>query len=103
MARGQEKKVGDTFVNANGYEYTKTADRGWLGTHVLVMEKHIDRRLRSNERVCFKVGKKPVIENLELRIRGDRKSTRARLAQVEARILDLQAEREELLGQLEEL
>jgi hypothetical protein len=96
MPRGQASQVGDKTVNINGYEQTKTADRGWVASHVLVMEESLGRQLEPGEYVSFKTGtpRVPVeLANLELRKRGDhRKSNRARIAQILARIEELQAE-----------
>lgn len=98
MPRGEAAKVGDTFVNRNGYTYVKTEDRGFVAKHVLVKEKDIGRRLASNEFVKFRDNDRSNCEpdNLELRIRGDRRSPQARLAALEARIEELEAEAEEL-------
>ena len=96
MPRGQASEVGDKTVNVNGYEQTKTADRGWVATHILVMEESLGRQLQPGEYVSFTGGtpRVPVeLKNLELRKRGDhRKSNRARIAQVKTRIEELQAE-----------
>jgi len=106
MARGQRSRVGDKTVNQNGYEYTKTDDRGWVGSHILVMEEHLGRLLRPGEYVAF-VGANhspPItMDMIELRRRGDfRTSAKARIAQIEARIEELQAEREALEAELKE-
>lgn len=98
MPRGQAAKPGDKTTNANGYEYTRTADRGWVGTHILVMEEKLKRQLRPGEYVQFVKDhrKRPItIDMLELRRRGDfRSKSLARIAQIEARIAELQAEKE---------
>jgi hypothetical protein len=100
MARGKPSEVGDKTVNQNGYEQTKTADRGWVATHVLVMEESLGRKLEPGEYISFKPGadKVPVLlGNLELRRRGDKRSSnRARIAQIEARMEELQAELDHL-------
>jgi hypothetical protein len=98
MPRGQAAEVGSTFVNKNGYEHTKTEDRGFIGTHILKMEEFLGRRLEKGEFVKFIDGDRSNLDlsNLELRTRGDRKSPQARLAELEARIEDLQAEADEL-------
>lgn len=103
MPRGKPANPGDTKVNDNGYEYTKTADRGWVATHQLVMEESIGRPLEPGEYVSFKTGapRSPVaLVNIELRRRGDKRSTnRQRIAQIDTRIEELQAERELLLAE----
>jgi hypothetical protein len=98
MARGNKAQVGDTCVNRNGYEYVKT-ETGWVGSHILLMEHMIGRQLAPGEYVAFKNGHTPPItpDMIELRKRGDRKTKAARLAALDARIEELQAEREALL------
>jgi hypothetical protein len=98
MGRGQRAQVGDRQVNKNGYEYVKTKD-GWKGSHILVMEKHLGRPLLPGEYVAFLNGHRPpvTLDMIELRKRGDRKSKAARLAAIDARIEELQAERQALL------
>jgi hypothetical protein len=100
MPRGKAAEIGDIKVNDNGYGYTKT-ERGWVATHQLLMERHLGRELEPGEYVSFKAGapRHPaLLENIELRRRGDKKtSNRHRLAQIDARIEELQAEREILL------
>ncbi len=97
IPRGQKAKVGDKTVNKLGYEYVRTKT-GWKGSHVLVMEKHLGRELLPGEYVTFKNGHKPPItfDMLELRKRGDKKSPRARIAVIEDRIRELEAELEYL-------
>lgn len=100
MPRGQRAAVGDTKVNDNGYQYTKTEDRGWVGTHQLMMEALVGRQLLPGEYVAFKSSNKLDFssDNLELRRKGDKKtSINHRLAQIEARIEELEAERDLLI------
>jgi hypothetical protein len=102
MPRGQQAEVGTRTKNKNGYWQTKTEDRGWMADHILLMEAHIGRRLRPNEFVKFKSEDRGNLDlgNLELRTRGDAKSAAARLAAIEVRIEELQAEAEELRRQI---
>lgn len=100
MPRGQRAAVGDTKVNDNGYQYTKTEDRGWVGTHQLAMEELIGRQLLPGEYVSFNSNDKLNFSeaNLTLRRKGDKKtSINHRLAQIEARIEELEAERDLLI------
>lgn len=103
MPRGQNAEVGDTYINKNGYSHTKTADRNWIGTHILVVEGSIGRRLAADEYVVFLTKDRSDLSypgNLELRKRGSNTvSVRSRLAAIDARIDELQAERELLLLQ----
>lgn len=98
MPKGTASPVGTETVNQNGYRQRKTEDRGWVAVHVLLMEQKLGRKLEPNEFVKFKDGKRSNLDprNLELRVRGDAKSPQARLAAVEARIEELQAEAESL-------
>jgi hypothetical protein len=98
MPRGQAAEVGATFVNQNGYHHTKAEGRGFVATHILLMEEKLGRQLEKTEFVKFIDNDRTNLEpsNLELRVRGDSKSPQARLAAVEARIEELQAEAEEL-------
>jgi hypothetical protein len=96
MPRGAEAPIGAERVAPNGYRYRKM-DYGWeLVSRVLMIEK-IGRPLREDEYVAFIDGDKTniVIENLEIRIRG-KASLRKRLAQVEARLAEMLALRDEL-------
>lgn len=100
MGRGSKSEIGDKNVNRNGYEYTKT-ERGWVGSHILMIEEELGRQLEPGEYVAFKPGvpKTPVVRaNIELRRRGDsKKSNKARIAQIDARIEELKAERKILM------
>jgi hypothetical protein len=93
MPRGKRAQVGDVCINKNGYEYRKTED-GWVGTHTLVMEEKLGRKLLPGEFVAFLNGHTPPITltMIELRKHGDRKSKAARIAAIEARMEELQAE-----------
>lgn len=94
MPRGQPSEIGSKTINQNGYEQTKTED-GWIGSHILIMEEHLKRKLTKFERVKFIDGdrKNLTLENLELFIIKTG-STRKKIAQLEARIAELQAELE---------
>lgn len=102
MPRGEVAEVGATFVNKNGYHHTKT-DTGWKATHVVKMEAKLHRPLMPHEYVKFIDGDKTNlnIDNLELRVRGDRKGPQARIDVIDAQIEELQAEREELVKLLD--
>ncbi len=104
MTRGRSSEVGDTCINKNGYQHTKTADRGWIGTHILVVEEAIGRRLQPGEYVSFRSSDRSDLtypNNLELRRRGDKKvSVASRIAAIDARIDELQAERVLLLAEV---
>lgn len=95
MPRGKLADVGAERTSANGYHYTKTADRGWVLTHWLTAEKTLGRQLKENEMVKFvdpkfkrdpknPAGVKVIVKKTS--------SLRKREAQIEARITELQAE-----------
>lgn len=93
MPRGQASKAGDRTVNRNGYDHTKTDDRGWVGTHVLIMEEHLGRRLGASERVRFKtqdIGNLH-LDNLEVYVVGT-SSLRRQEAALEERIREMTAQ-----------
>lgn len=104
MARGQVAEVGTTRVAKNGYHYTKVAERGWVLTHWLTMEKKLGRQIdAAKEQVRFKTDKfksDPYnIEGLVL-IKKKTSSLRHRLAVVEDRIREYEAERDYLKRQI---
>lgn len=84
--------IGATRIAPNGYHYTKTRD-GWIGTHRLVIEKKLGRKLREGERVTFvdgdRTNRSP--DNLELS-QSKKGSIDKRIARLEAKIEDLQGE-----------
>lgn len=89
---GKKAKVGATRVAPNGYHYTKTTE-GWIGTHRLVMEKKLGRKLREGERVTFLDNDRTNMDpdNLELTV-AKKGSVDKRIARVESKIEDLQGE-----------
>lgn len=98
--RGQTSEVGSTRTAPNGYHYTKTAV-GWRLTHHLIMEEELGRKLREDEGVYFVDGKRHNLDpsNIKVREKG-RGSLRRRLAVIEARIDELEAERDEIKREL---
>jgi hypothetical protein len=99
MPKGKRAQVGDETTNVNGYTYVRTADRAWVAKHQLMLEGYIGRQLLPGEFVSIKGSKDDYSrENLELRRKGDNKSNvNSRIAAIDARIEELQAERELLL------
>lgn len=95
MPRGVKAPIGTRTINRNGYEYVRT-EAGWVGSHVHLMEEHLGRPLEPYEYVAFKNGHQPpvTLEMIELRRRGDKKSKASRIAEIEARIEELQGELE---------
>lgn len=104
MARGSTAEVGATRVAQNGYHYTKVEGRGWVLTHWLTMEKHLGRLIDPAKEQCrFKDKKfKRDPYNLEgiMIIKKKTSSLRKRLAVVEDRIRELEAEKKYIEGEL---
>lgn len=104
MARGKVVDVGSTRVSQNGYHYTKVEEDGktrWKLTSHIVAEKKLGRRLREDERVTFRNGKKSDLspDNIVVQEKGTG-SIRRRKAQLEARIAELQAELDSINAEL---
>lgn len=101
MPRGRAAAVGTETTNANGYTQVKTARRGWVGKHTLVLEEKLGRQLIPGERAIFKDGDKSNLkpDNIELAVAGS-SSIKARIAKLEAEIADRQALLDELRAQL---
>lgn len=104
MGRGKTADVGTTRVAPNGYHYTKVEDRGWVLTHWLTMEKQLGRRIDpAKEQVRFK-DKKAKRDPYDVRglviVKKRTSSLRRRLAVVEDRIRELEAEKAYIKQQL---
>lgn len=101
MARGQASPVGTERIAPNGYWYRKTEDRGWQLIHRLAAEEKLGRELKENEYAAFIDGNKNNFDpsNVEVRTRGQH-SLKRRLAQVEARLQELTAARDELVERI---
>jgi hypothetical protein len=94
MPRGSASDIGTKTVNKNGYEQTKTED-GWVGSHILIMEAFLGRKLNASERVRFLDGDRSnlTLENLEV-VYPQTGSLRRKLAALDERIRELQAQRD---------
>jgi hypothetical protein len=101
MARGHEAPLGAQRTSANGYRYEKTLN-GWELIHRLIAVEQLKRPLRDNEYVSFADGDRTNLnpENIVVRQRG-KTSLRRRAAQLEARIQELVAARDEILSRIE--
>lgn len=101
MPRGTIAKDGDTFVSQNGYHNTKQNGK-WRLTHHIIAEEILGRPLTPSDRVEFKDRDRSNLNpsNIQVVPRG-RGSTRRRMAQVKARIDELQAEYEDLERELQ--
>jgi len=102
VPRGKASEVGSTRVAKNGYHYTKMQD-GWKLTHWITAEKKLGRPLEANEMVQFtepKYKKDPYnIAGVRI-IKKRTTSVRKRIAQIDARIDELQAEKARLEQEL---
>lgn len=105
MARGSESPLGTEKVSQNGYLYRKIKDREgklrWELVSRILAEEKLGRALHGDEYVTFVDGDKTNLdpENITVRVRG-KQSLRKRLAQVEARIAEYSAIRNEILERL---
>jgi hypothetical protein len=102
MARGAIAEVGAERWSPNGYLYRKTDD-GWETVHRLLAEEKLGRPLNANEYATFMDGDKTNLdpENIIIKLRG-RSSLRRRLIQVEDRLRELNAVRDDILARIEE-
>jgi hypothetical protein len=100
LPRGRVSKVGDENTNALGYRQIKTADRGWIGKHIVILEKKLGRQLRHGERAIFSDSDKTNLhpDNIVLAGTKTQKSIQARIAKLQAEIEDRQA----IIKELEE-
>ena len=102
MPRGKPSPVGSVIINANGYSQTKT-EEGWKGTHVVVLEEKLGRKLRANEKATFKDGNKTNLDpdNIVLTETGGAKSIKGKIAKLQAEVDDRVALIEALKLELE--
>ena len=100
--RGVASDVDTERVSPNGYRYRKLESGKWELVHRLVAEETLGRPLHENEYATFADGDKTNLapDNIIVRLRG-RTSLRRRLAQVEARITELEGIRDDLKARLE--
>lgn len=107
--RGQLSNVGATRVAKNGYHYTKVEGREstWVLTHWLTIERTLGRQIDpGKETVRFREGFTKADYNNPEAIQVIKKRTtslRKRLATVEDRIRELEAEKQYLLREIDKL
>jgi HNH endonuclease len=100
VTRGQASKPGDTRTAPNGYHYTRT-EKEWRLTHHLIAEQVLGRNLAEDERVTFKDKDRKNLNPANIVVsKVGRGSARRRIAQIDARIAELQAQKDELLRSL---
>lgn len=101
MPRGVPAADGTTRISPNGYHYTRKGGR-WRLTHHLVAEKMLGRPIDTDkEMVRFRTGNKLDLrpDNIEI-IPKNKSTARKRLANIEAKIDELVAQRDELKSEL---
>jgi hypothetical protein len=99
MPRGVTGKDGDTFVNANGYHYTRI-DGKWRPTSHIIAEEKLGRPLNpKTDQVRFADGDRYNLDkdNIVVQPKRDKRSKEARIAQIEVHIAELQQELKSLL------
>lgn len=103
MTRGKNAEVGNTYVSANGYHYTRAKD-GYRLTHHILAEEILGRELRHNEMVRFIDKDKTNLKksNIQIIEKGT-SSLRRRAAVIEARIDELKAELDEINREIKKL
>lgn len=103
MPKGITSPVGTVTVNANGYSQTKT-ETGWKGTHTLILEEKLGRRLRPGESARFKDNNRTNLdpENIYLSTSSAYRSIKAKIAKLQAEIEDRQALIKDLELELEQ-
>jgi cell division protein FtsB len=89
----KQKPIGAETVNQNGYTSVKTKD-GWIAKHVLVAEKMLGRKIDAQEEmVRFKDSDRTNFDPDNIIVVPKRKAgPRKRLAQLEARRDEIEAE-----------
>lgn len=94
MPRGQAAVDGATFVNQNGYHHTRV-DGKWRPTAHIIAEEKYDKLIdKETEMVRFVDGDRTNLnpDNICIQPRPNKRSKEARIAQLQSRIADLQAE-----------
>jgi len=91
MPRGKPSPIGTETINANGYTQVKT-ENGWVGKHVLILEKKLGRKLLPGERAVFEDGSHRNLhpDNIVLAESHKKKSIQARIAKYRKEIEDRQ-------------
>lgn len=98
---GKQAQDGDEYTSANGYRYRRVSGK-WVLVHHLIAAEKLGRCLLPNEGAYFADGDRTNFEpsNIGIRIKGGSKQL-SRLAAVEERIRELEAERDLILKDLE--
>lgn len=102
MPRGVLSKDGDTHVSANGYHYRRVNGK-WRAEHHLIAEQKLGRPLRENEMARFIDGDRNNLSPDNIEVVVKKLSLDGRIATLEAKIMELQAERDKLIAQKKNL
>lgn len=97
MPRGRPSKDGDTNVSANGYHYTKIGGKFRL-THHIIAERALGRPIASDETVSFGDGDRTNLDPSNIVVSKRKTSINGKIAALNARILELTAERDRLVA-----
>lgn len=90
--RGRAANNGATMVAQNGYHYTKVDGKWKLTHHIIAEERLLGRPLNPDERVVFVNGRTNLnTDNIRV-VKKGRQSLKKRLAQLEARRDELDAQ-----------
>lgn len=100
MPRGQQSKIGDENTSANGYKYVRT-EEGWRLKHHIIAEEKLKRPIKPDETVRFKDGDRNNLSPDNIIVTPRKTSLRGRIASLDSKIMELQAERARLQKQLE--
>lgn len=100
MARGTPAKESAERISPNGYTYVKCGN-DWRLKHHIVAEQVLGRPIAEGERVTFKDGDRGNFspDNIVVSLRRVQ-SIRKQIAQLDVKIRELQARREELYKEL---
>lgn len=99
MPRGQASKVGDVNIAHNGYHYTR-CESGWRLTHHLIAESTLGRPIEPDETVSFADNDRTNLSPDNILVTKRKTSLRGRIATIEAKIMELELERDKLKAQL---
>jgi len=101
MPRGEKSPVGTVIINKNGYSQTKT-EEGWKGTHIIILEEKLGRKLLAGERAKFVDGDKSNLhpDNIVLADPSNARSIHAKIAKLQAEVDDRLQRIKDLKSQL---
>lgn len=98
MPRGKPSKDGATNVAANGYHYTKVDGKFRL-THHIIAERALGRAIAPDELVSFADNDRTNLDPSNIVVSKKKASLDARIAALQAKKLEVEAELDKLLEQ----